>query len=354
MKKTSSVVAAFLFASTAMVTAGGIDRSGQSVDIIFEDGSYAEISFGFVNPNISGEGPLGNATGDIAPAYTLFSGGYKTDFSDSFSAAVIFDQPFGANVEYPVGSIHGTTFADLASNAVTLMVSYDISDRFTVYGGAVMQQLSADAYVFAASTYTVQASAATGYGYVAGAAFQIPDIALRVALTYHSEITTNHDTVEDFGGSNIYSVTEVTTPQSINLEFQTGINPKTLIFGSARWVNWSAFELAPANYPAPLGPLVSYDNDTITYSLGVGRKLSDSLSAAITIGYEASLGGDATVLAPTDGYLSLGGGLTYTVGNAKITAGAKYLWLGDASAPAVGLFTDNTALAFGVSVSLAM
>jgi long-subunit fatty acid transport protein len=144
---------------------------------------------------------------------------------------------------------------------------------------------------------------------------------------------------------------DVTTPQSLNLEFQTGINPKTLVFGSVRWVDWSSFDLTPATYPG--GSLVDYTDDRITYNLGVGRKLTDTLSAAVTVGYERNLHGDPSVLAPTDGFFSLGAGLTYTMGNTKISGGAKYIWIGD-STGAAGAFENNSAIGIGVNFSVAM
>ncbi|MCP5038530.1 MAG: hypothetical protein GY945_13135, partial [Rhodobacteraceae bacterium] len=236
----------------------------------------------------------------------------------------------------------GTT-AEARSDALTALLRYDISDRITVFGGASHQTLSADvALPFAG--YTLDVAPASGVGYVAGAAYQIPEMALRVALTYRSEITSTHDIIEP---GPTPDTMPITTPQSVNLEFQTGINPKTLVFGSIRWVNWSAFSIDPTLW----GPgLVSYDNDVVTYSLGVGRKLTDTLSAAVTIGYEESKGGTPSILAPTDGNFSLGVGMTYTMGDVKITGGVRHIWLGDASAAGVGTWTDNTAIAAGISI----
>ena len=364
MNKITTGAFATLLASTAMATAGGLDRSGQSVGILFEEGSYAEISYGYVDPSVSGTDPADTATGDMAPAYSLLAGGYKTDINDKISAAVIFDQPFGSNADYPLSSmVYSYTTAELTSSAVSLVASYDVNENIVVYGGGSYQTMEATASLpfaagnpaFDAGGYTVDADAGSGFGYILGAAYQIPDIALRVALTYRSEITSDHDTAEigvteptgDF-------ITTVTTPQSLNLEFQTGVNTKTLVFGSIRWVDWSEFHLSPPDYTAAWpGPLVDYDNDTITYSLGVGRKLTDNLSGAVTVGFEDTLGSDPSPLAPTDGYLSVGAGLTYAFDNVEITGGVKYLWLGDADGPA-GTFADNNAMAFGLKVAFTL
>ncbi|MCF6272662.1 MAG: hypothetical protein L3J37_05640 [Rhodobacteraceae bacterium] len=347
MKKLGIAAGAALLASTAMVQAGGIERTSQSVDIIFEEGSVVEFSLSFAAPSVSGVDPATLDTGTMSPNYFGFAGGYKADIGDKFALAIIFDQPFGSLAEYTQGFYNGTT-ADLTSAAITVIGSYDITDNIVVYGGGTYQSMAATAEIPFVVGYTIVADAAAGFGYVIGAAYQKPEIALRVALTYRSEVNTIHDTLE-FGA--ITDTMSVTTPQSINLEFQTGVNPKTLVFGSIRWVDWSEFALTPATYP--LGSIVDYDDDRITYNLGVGRKLSDTLSAAVTIGYEKNLGGDPTPLAPTDGFFSLGAGLTYTMDNIKISGGAKYIWLGDSSGLA-GTFENNSAIGIGLSVSVAM
>ncbi len=348
MKKTYLATAAALLASTSMTLAGGIERTSQSVDIIFEEGTYAEFSLSYAVPSVSGIDPGLTDTGIVSPSYFGLSGGYKTDLSDKIGLAIIFDQPFGSLADYTAGFYNGTG-ADLTSSAITVIGSYDVSDRIVVFGGGTYQTMSATAdVVFGPLDYDIVADSASGFGFVAGAAYQIPDIALRVVLTYRSEVATIHDTVENGA---IIDTIDIVTPQSINLEFQTGINEKTLVFGSIRWVDWSEFDITPANYP--LGALVDYTDDRITYNLGVGRRLSDTLSAAVTIGYEENLGGDPSPLAPTDGFFSVGAGLTYTIGNTKITGGARYIWLGDSTGPA-GTFEDNTALGFGVNVAIQM
>ncbi len=347
MKKTYLATAAALLASTSMTLAGGIERTSQSVDIIFEEGTYAEFSLSYAMPSVSGVDPATFDTGIMSPNYFGLSGGYKTDINDKIGLAIIFDQPFGSLAEYTAGFYNGTA-ADLSSSAITVIGSYDLSENIVVFGGGTYQTMQATAAVPFVAGYTIEADAASGFGYVLGAAYQIPDIALRVALTYRSEVATLHDTLE-FGA--LVDTIDIVTPQSINLEFQTGVNEKTLVFGSIRWVDWSEFDITPANYA--LGSLVDYTDDRITYNLGVGRKLSDTLSAAVTIGYEENLGGDPTPLAPTDGFFSVGAGVTYTMNNIKITGGAKYIWLGDSSGLA-GTFEDNTALGFGVNFAIQM
>lgn len=355
MKNVSTGAIAALLASTAMASAAGIDRSGQSVSIIFEEGSYAEVSYGYVDPSVSGDDFLPAPTGDMAPAYSLMSGGFKMDLAEGISAAVILDQPFGSSADYSLSSpVYQLSTAELTTSAVSVVASYDVSENIVVYAGGSYQSMEATVSLpFVGGGYTADADSASGFGYILGAAYQIPEIALRVALTYRSEITTDHDTTETGPFPDDGDTTSVTTPQSLNLEFQTGVNSKTLVFGSVRWVEWSKFHLSPPDFSNIEGPLIGYTNDGITYSLGVGRKLTDNLSGAVTIGYEKTYGTEPTPLAPTDGYMSVGVGLTYAFDKVEITGGVKYLWLGDASGVA-GTFEDNNAMAFGLKVAFAL
>lgn len=95
--------------------AGGIDRSGQSIGVIFEKGTYAEFSFGSVSPNVSGMqvvtfppalggSTAGSKSGDMTNSYLQFGAALKHDYNDKFSVALILEQPFGADVEYDTGT----------------------------------------------------------------------------------------------------------------------------------------------------------------------------------------------------------------------------------------------------------
>ncbi len=134
------------------------------------------------------------------------------------------------------------------------------------------------------------------------------------------------------------------------------------MFGSIRWREWSKFTIAPFGYVnAPSNtlksPLLNYANNVTTFSLGVGRKFSDTWSGAVTIGHEKSNGGFAGNLGPTDGYTSIGLGGTYTKDNIKISGGVSYAWIGDARTAApnttstpFGEFKNNHLVGVGVKV----
>lgn len=346
---------------TGTAMAGGIDRSGQFIGVLFEKGDHVELTFGSVSPNVSGTAvPLagGAFSGDMSADYFQLGMAVKTNLRDGLDVALIFDQPFGANVDYPAGTgyyAQGTT-AELKTSALTVVGKYTLPSNISLLAGLRYQTFSAEANVPFVAGYTAVGESDAGLGYLVGVAYEKPEIALRVALTYNSGIKHSLETAENsliFGATT--GTTDLETPQSVNLEFQSGIAKDTLLFGSIRWVDWSSFVIDPSDYP-PTTPLVSYNGDYTTYSVGVGRKFSDTWSAAVTLGYEKPIGGFSSNLGPADGQKSIGIGATYTRDNMKITGGVRYVDIGDAQPQLPGLapsanFTDNSALGFGVKIS---
>lgn len=364
LKTTASIaiLASVAFTASAAL-AGGIDRSGQSIGVIFEKGNYLELSFGVISPEITGVGTAivgGGDSGNMAETFTQLGLAYKHSFGNGLDAAIIFDQPFGANVLYPAAPYFNTgASATLKSNAITGVVKYTLPENISVFGGLRVQTLEAQATVPIVAGYTVNAPVNTGIGYLVGAAYEIPQMALRVAVTYNSGIKHALDATEAGPVPGI-NVVNVETPQSVNLEFQTGIAANTLLFGSIRWVDWSNFNISPSGYSTATGgsSLVSYANDSVTYNLGVGYKIDENWSAAVSVGYEQSNGGFASNLGPTDGNYSIGVGATYTNGGMKTTLGVRYVKFGDAqttlgSLPpgtAASNFNNNSAIAVGLKV----
>ena len=144
----SSAAALCLTAGT--VSAGALDRTGQSVDVLFQEGRYAEFSFGYVSPDVTGEntnpifGPVGAQSGDIGVSNLNFGAAYKSDFDEQWSYAVIVDQPYKAEVEYPTNPFYfGTdSSAEFDSLAITGLLQYNFGSGFSVYGGLRAQAAS--------------------------------------------------------------------------------------------------------------------------------------------------------------------------------------------------------------------
>ena len=364
---------AALLMTTSMAAAVGLDRSNQDVTAIFEDGNYAELSFGKVMPSVSGEGLFTGAPyDDVASDFMQVGGSIKMDINPQLSFAIIYDQPFGVDVTYPgspAATELGGTSAFLESDAFTAIARYKINENFSVHAGVRRETLAGDITLSGLAYgglngYNVVLEDSVGTGYVVGAAYEIPAIAFRLAVTYNSAIDHTFGTTETVGGVPVNllnpllpatSETEVSTPEAINIDFQTGIAEDTLLFANVRYAKYTQTIVSPQFFNAATGggSLTDIDDGT-SYNVGVGRRFSDEFSASVSVGYEAA--GDELVspLSPTNGNYSLALGGQYTMGDIVLSGGARYTWVGDAMPETADTaradFADNNVLAVGLSV----
>lgn len=467
--KTLAVAIATLSVAS-MTNAAGLDRSGQDVTAFFQDGTYAEAVYTYIDADVSGydsanDVPTNNTyvrgekTGDIAESYDFFRYGVKADINDTFSVGILYDEPFGASAEYtgdsnfvaqndrdatitaisggaigpnsPLGvnsfaQAQGTvnalqgilanggtltpqqqgaltalapavaitqaefdtagdnTKVEVRSESVTALLGmkFGQNKNFQVYGGPVAQRIQADTALRGtaygpATGYTSHMGPDTDYGYIAGIAYSKPEIALKAALTYRSEIDHDAKTFESYPAAPILSAgalpanqsgtIEVTTPKSVNFDFQTGINPTTLATAKVRWVPWSDFVLTPPLYNAVSKSsgrygddglnLVEYDDDQWQVELGLAKRVAPALAISGTVGWDSGAGDPTTSLGPVEGYYSVGLGAKYNVTeNWAVSAGGKYLWFGDAkgqlpTGKLVGDFQDNDGYIAGLKLS---
>ena len=142
------------------------------------------------------------------------------------------------------------------------------------------------------------------------------------------------------------------------MEFQSGVAPKTLVFGSVRYVPTSEFEIAPELYTTTTGrPSAFFEDNRTTYRLGVARQFTNDFSGFFSIGCTESSGSPTTNFTPADGFIS------YTVrgtcnfsDNEIFRVGIRHADVGDADtvlggASPAGIFEDNDAWGVGITVS---
>jgi long-chain fatty acid transport protein len=387
----------YLGAAALTITAahaGGIDRARLSYGTLFEKGNYIEFGASHVSPKVSGTfnnpafGPFsGTSTGDAIGSYSTFSFAYKRDINEKLAFAIFVNTPYGASANFSSFPYTGLQ-ADWESKQVAVLLKYKVAPSTSVYGGlrVVRSQASitvpdllirgglgqaaqagstAAAGIIGASgpgtlDYSASSNTDTRVGYVLGAAYEKPEIALRIGLTYESRITHKFATTENIASSTAAAVsaafsstgvTEITLPQTLTLDVQSGVAKDTLVFGSIRWSEYSVWAVRPPGFGALLSSnITDFKNDVFTYQVGVGRKLNDTFSVFARVGYEKSNGGIASRLSPTDGLKSVGIGGTYTKGNMKVAAGLEYVELGDAVDGSGTVFEGNDAVGFGMSV----
>ena len=262
----------------------------------------------------------------------------------------------------------GTNVSITSQNFTGLLgVKLGEKKNIQIYGGPTIQRLEGDVHLRgnaykAASGYDANITRDTAYGWMAGIAYLKPEIALKAALTYRSEIDHDVTLTENFpalgaAGVGTNEIT-ITTPKSVNLDFQTGINPTTLLTAKARWVPWSDFAIKPTIYGKASGlNLVSYDDDAWTAEVGLGKKLSPQLAISGAVGYDSGAGNPITSLGPVEGNWNVGLGAKYNLTPEwAVSGGVKYLMFGDAKAKLpdgsiVGDFQDNDGWVYGLRLS---
>ncbi len=250
--------------------------------------------------------------------------------------------------------------------------------RFQVYGGPVLQRAEADVKLRgnaygAATGYNATVAPDLATGWLAGISYSIPEIALKAALTYRSEIEHETDVAEEYPvlaaqGLPTTATMEntVTTPESVNLNFQTGLSQEHQLLGTlnVRWVPWSDFAITPPLYNAasklryPQGlDLINYSEDQWQVDVGLGKRLTPKLAVSGVVGWDSGAGNPVTSLGPVEGYWSVGGGAKYNVTDEwAVSLGGKYLMFGDATGSLpddtiVSRAEDNDGYAMGVKLS---
>ena len=380
---------------TTATFAAGLDRSGQSISAFLQPGNYAEAGLSVLDPEVQGKDNAGNKVSDMGEDYYFPAAAIKIQATDQISLGLLYDQPFGADSQYAPesnafatvntnkGTLEGTS-VEVKTNSITALIGYQPNANWNVYAGPVYQTVKAKVSLRGTAYkgpqvlggYDIDIKEGEAYGWLAGFAYSIPEIALKAAVTYRSEINHELDTTETFrfgtdgalyipgltGSIPTYHKAEITTPQSVNIDLQSGVAKNTLAFANIRWVHWDQFAVKPAYLSQLTGALtgkqqnlVDYSDDQWSATVGLGHKFNAKWSGTAAVGWDSGAGNPVTTLGPVEGYWSVGLGGQYSPAeNYFIQAGVKYFWLGDADAQTggavAGSFEDNTALGYGMKI----
>lgn len=368
----SSAILLSILPST-FVSAAGLDRSGQSISAFLQPGNYAEAGIAVLDPTVKGTDKNGNKVSDMADDYYFPNAAIKVQATEHISLALIYDQPFGADATYQLdgsnftsASLNEGTQVEVRTQNLTALMGYQPTAHWNLYAGPVWQTVEADislrgqAYQ-SLSGYNIQVDPEEAYGWIAGAAYQIPEIALTAAITYRSEIKHKAKAVESISLAPTFDMelmnqsVNAVTPQSVNIDLQSGISKNTLAFAHLRWVHWDQFVVSPAFLNSKQLDLISYSDDQYSATVGIAHKINNQWAATTTVGYDSGAGHLVTTLGPTEGYWSVGVGGQYSpTAQTFIQAGLKYFWLGDATGQTagqeVGQFKNNSAMGYGLKM----
>jgi len=397
MLKGSTLAAAVFLASHA--TAGGFDNSSRGFDIIYGDNNVVTFSYGQssvpMKANIDkmqrSENSLAEASvskvsgsGEILDNFTRPQVGIRYNLNENTSCATQIEKPFAAGVAYeddalsytvtndfgapidsngnPTGDVTQMQFKSAPittkydSDSITFACGYDIAlskGEVKIFGGPKLQSVSGEFDEDLTPSADVTGSNDNlfveldgGYeaGYILGAAYSIPEIALRASILYHSQIDydatgTISAKVPGLGSFTTDAKAKTFTPQTVEIALQSGIAENTLAFLKLRWSEYGKlaslnvdgnddgridgglasvgeFDLAAGADGGLANPEVSmFSNDTFDYSFGLGRRVNDQLSLGASFSGSIKLGGksDDTPLGADATSLRLPGDTAHTV-----------------------------------------
>lgn len=379
------LIGAILSVCAGQTYAAGLERSPQQIDALFESGTYAEVGYTHMSPDVTGTDVSGNKISDMAEDFQSLNYAVKTNLSPNLRLAVIYDEPFGAEVKFEGENnfvatnrpaADAQTRVEVKSKNVTTLLGYNLNKNVMIYGGPALQQLEAEVHL-RGRTYPVNSGYNNRFddiavGWVAGMSYAKPEKGILASLTYRSEVehktTINEDVpLADIVFEGDYSHSNsgtITTPESLNLNLQTGLNSTTAVYAKVRYVPWSDFAFYPPVLKAASAvatgksqPLVDYDNDQTSVELGLGKRLAPNLAVSVSGLWDSGTGDPAPTLGPVNGYWGAGLAAKYNI-NQKLafSLGGRFLWFGDAKGKVadgriVGDFQDNTGYAVGMKLS---
>ncbi len=374
-----------------MAHSAGLERSQQPIAPLFEEGNYAEVSYAYVNPDLEAKDGFGKKADGMLEDYGFAGAAVKVAPTENTGLALFYNKPWGVDTIYPKSSTMfnnslGETQAYVDSDALGLVASTKVGNNFTVYTGMEYQTVegnvkaatplgakkaiklssngnpvkAGEAYnnlvsaqkklaekktltaeetgilslAMSPTLYEVDLEKEDTFVPMVGVAYEKPEIALRASLTYRAPAEYDVDTSEKITvGAPLptqKSTTEVKFPQSVSLDFQTGLSEKHQLLGmvNARWVDWSEFKVAPATFSAIEGgePLASYEKDQYSVEVAVAKKFTPKLSAEIRGSYDSGTGSDLSLLGPYDKVKGIAVGAKYDVTDKmSVSGGAQYM-----------------------------
>lgn len=328
-----------IFSGTSFAAA--FEQSNQTIQSFFEKDHYAEVSFAWTNPNVSGQvqhteileqlGIQDFSTGQLANNQLVINAALKLQLHPQISWGFIYDQPFYVDVAYqysPVFAGEPTEIeaADIEfdSHNLTSIFGYQPDPNWNLYAGLSYQTLEGNLSLVGESFsvfngYHVQLEQNADWGWLAGISYQIPEYFFRSSLTYRSAINHQLQTTESLiVGTTTPSFTKIQTPQSINLDIQTGLPSQNIFYAGLRWVNWQDFVIQPPKFGTVIDyaalefpevkdiKMIDYQEDQWSAKLGIAHQWPSSMINSFEILWDSGTGNPASTLNPSDGYWGVG------------------------------------------------
>ena len=371
--------------STTAAHSGGWETGKLDTSFLYEDGNYVELSYGNLNYSVNGTTQAGIThpmakdqtrtsisgkfqLGNFAIGLTSFGSGaiqmdgqnpaaIQTDATADFFATPTC-AAMAANSAAGAGAcaVSVVPSADVKLDTRAIMGRYSFNDSWSATVGLRQANLKASTVTTLAAEYAIDATNKTGMVY--GIAYEIPKYALKVEVLQSEAITMGlTGTATGAYASTLAASSALAIPKATTIKLQTGIAEGTLLMASAHRVNWASSQIA-INVDGIADDAYNTGSDfstTTSYSLGLGKQLSEDTAVSLTYSWED--GSDATPTSPftmSNGSKTLSAGVKHKVDALTISAGVSYTKVGDAlMTHASGLsasYVGNSVTAFGLKV----
>lgn len=342
-------------ALSSAAQAGGLERGGYNIDLLFDTSRFATEAVGtYVMPQRKLNNVVDNNAADGTPggpasgvkdteSYLVPRLGAKVGIGEYVDCMADYSQPYGAhsNPGRNWAGANSNTETDIGSDgyAATCSVKFQAGKgQLRIIGGLSHLEVSGfkerltavipPAFGTGIGRVVLEDS---GIGWRAGLAYEVPEIAFRASAVYYSEVKldsisgvldlTQNPFVPGLGGAVTPIFGSATMPQAFEVKVQSGIAPGWLAFGSVKWVDWSVLQsiaLCPTA-TAALGcssgavnevtSLDLYYRDGWTITGGVGHKFNDNLSGLVALTWDR--GTSTTVGTQSDTWtVAVGGSYT--------------------------------------------
>ena len=351
--------------------AGGWETGKLDTSFLYEDGNYVELSYGSLDYSVNGT-TQADVTHPMAKDQTRrsVSGKFQIGNLDvgitSFGSGAI--QMDGQNTPAATsGAYAGTALAvsvvpsaDVKLDTQAIMARYSFSDNLSVTAGIREAKLKSSTVETLAAAYAINSTSKTGMVY--GVAYEIPEYALRAEVVRSEAISMGLTGTATTSGVpfDLDSTASLGIPEATTLKLQTGIAEDTLLMASAHKVKWKSSQIVVDVVNPALNTGSDFANTT-SYSLGLGRKLSENTSASLTYSWEDGSGASATSpFTMSNGSKTLSIGVKHTIDALSISGGLSYTKAGDVDVTHMATpttasgytasYKGNSVTAFGLKV----
>jgi long-chain fatty acid transport protein len=366
--KRALALAALAGSAASTAYAGGLEANGYNWDLLFDPATYAgkgTLSYVMIDHDIQNPG-FGPGTVATSSDRVYYNTGFKADFVENGSCLISVQNPWGSGTDRNAAYARATGQSvreRLTSNDIGATCSYGFGvgpGIASIIGGVSAQQLDYEATLALpipgpiVRTENVDLNG-TSVGWRLGAAYEVPELALRVSAIYNAAVDYELDGTA-FGNllPRVGATADVTMPQSFEIKAQSGVAPGWLALGSIKWVDWSVLNVLSVNVPGPdISTTLNYE-DGWTVSAGVAHVLSEELTVLGTLTWDkgTSRRNGAGALAngvQSDRWSAALGAAYRPSKNFELSGGVSYSLI-SADGNALGETWDNgNVLAFSVS-----